>query len=96
MPAGVQGSGPGVPSTRRPRFTGCRPSTSLAGSTARRACSSSSPAGSGSCTRKALTAGSALKRAMTSSTSAWVALAGRCSPTECMPMPAQSSCFNAT
>ena len=55
------------------------------------------PGGSGSCTRYALTLGSALKRATTaSSTSAWVAAAGRCSPTECMPMLAQSSCFIAT
>ena len=32
-PRGVQGSGPGAPSTSRPRLTGCRPSTSLSGST---------------------------------------------------------------
>ena len=96
MPAGVHGNGPGVPSTRRPRLTGCSPSTSLAGSTASRARSSSRPGGSGSCTRKALTVGSALKRAMTSITSSCVAVAGRCSPTEYMPMVAQSSCFSAT
>ena len=32
MPRGVHGSGPGSPSTSRPRLTGCRPSASLAGS----------------------------------------------------------------
>ena len=52
--------------------------------------------GSGSCTRKALTFGSALKRAMASSTSCCAAVAGRCSPTEWRPSAAQSSCLRAT
>jgi hypothetical protein len=33
MPYGVQGSGAALPRTSQPRFVGCRPSTSLAGST---------------------------------------------------------------
>ena len=41
MPAGVHGTGPGMPSARRPMFTGWSPSTSLAGSSARRAASKS-------------------------------------------------------
>ena len=96
MPDGVQARGPGAPITRRPRFTGCRPSTSLSGSTASNAAASSRPLGSGTWTRKASMAGSALKRLMTASTSAWVADPGRCSPKEAIPISAESLCLRRT
>src|SRR3954454_15968880 len=50
IPTGVQGSAPGTPRTSRPRFTGCRPSASLAGSMRSRTTLSSTPAGSGNWT----------------------------------------------
>ena len=74
MPRGVHGSGPGSPSTSRPRFTGCRPSASLTGSTRSSAAPASSPRGSGSCTMNPVQAGSALSSSMARSTSAWVAV----------------------
>ena len=97
MPAGVQGSWPGRAEHEAAEVDRVQPVDVLGGVDgqqglllveARRA--------AGSCTRNALTFGSALKRAMTSSTSAWVAVAGRCSPAEYMPSAAQSSCFMAT
>ena len=45
MPNGVHGSGAGFPSTSAPRLNGCRPSTSLAGSTLLRIANSSRPVG---------------------------------------------------
>ena len=40
--------------------------------------------------------GSALKRAITASSSSWLTSAGRCSWNEAMPTSAQSACFRAT
>ena len=74
-PTGVHGSGPASPSTSLPRLVGCRPSTSLSGSTRESSANSSSPVGC--CTRKPVHAGSALSSSMTASTSAWVARGGQ-------------------
>jgi len=60
MPRGVQGSGPGIPRTRRPRLVGCRPSASLRGSISSRTAWVSMWAGSGSWTMKPVQAGSSL------------------------------------
>ena len=96
MPAGVHGIGASTPMTRRPRFTGWRPSASLFGSIARSAPSSSSPFGSGSCTMKPWMSGFALQRSIAAITSACVAEAGRSSRNDAMPTSAQSSCFMRT
>ena len=96
MPWGVQGSGAVSPSTRRPRFIGCRPSTSLAGSTSSSTRYSSRPLGSGNWTRKPVHAGSALSSATTASISAWVALAGSSRWTLAIPICAQSLCLAET
>ena len=96
MPAGVQGSGPGAPMTSRPRFVGCSPSTSLAGSTRSRTCSSLMPSGNGSCTRIEWTSGLALNRSTTASISSWVAVEGRCSSKDRTPISLHSSTFIST
>ena len=51
MPMAVQGANRGSPRSSRPSFSGCSPSTSLAGSMASWTSTGSSPAGSGSWTR---------------------------------------------
>src|ERR1039458_2741672 len=96
MPAGVQGNGPGTPITRRPRFVGCSPSTSLAGLTRKSTCSSSMPSGNGSCTRIEWTSGLTLNASTTASISACVALAGRCTSKDCTPISLHSSTFIST
>ena len=96
IPAGVHGSGPGAPITRRPRLTGCRPSTSFSGSTAMRVRSWSRCAGNGSWTRNASTSGFALNDRTTSSRCSWVTSPGSSSCTETIPTCAQSWCFIAT
>lgn len=50
-PCGVQGKKPSSPRIRRPRFTGCRPSTSFSGEMALRVFCSSKPLGNGNWTR---------------------------------------------
>ena len=81
----------GAPASSRPRLTGWSPSTSLAGSMAAIASSSSSPAGSGSWSRMPCTRGSALSRARSASSPA------RSSPAGCRwsseAMPTESAAF---
>ena len=78
MPAGVAGTGPGIISARRPMFTGCMPSTSLSGSMASSAASKSMCGGVGCWMRKPSTSGSSLNAFTAASTSACVAVSGRC------------------
>ncbi len=94
QPIGVQGSEPGSPSTSLPRLTGCRPSTSLSGSTRESSANSSSPVGCW--TRKPVHDGSAFSSSITASTSAWVAVAGRSRRIDSMPISAQSLCLAPT
>src|SRR3954447_2799614 len=94
IPVGVQGSGAGLPSTSQPRLVGCSPSTSFSGSTAARIANSSNPVGCW--TRNAVQAGSAFSSAITASTSAWVAVAGRSRRMLFTPMAAESLCFALT
>src|SRR6266511_1789288 len=71
QPAGVHGTMDGLPASRLPRLTGCRPSASLAGAMALTATLSSSPLGSGSWSRMPWTDGSALIFRIVSDSSAW-------------------------
>ena len=94
IPIGVHGSEPRSPSTSLPRLTGCSPSTSLSGSTRDSRANSSRPVGC--CTRKPVQAGSAFSASMTRSTSAWVAVAGRSTRIDSIPISAQSLCLAPT
>ena len=94
MPTGVHGSGPALPSTSLPRFIGCSPSTSLSGSTRDSSANSSSPVGCW--TRKPVQAGSAFSSSIRASTSAWVAVAGRSTRIDSIPISAQSLCLPPT
>jgi hypothetical protein len=96
IPRGVAGSGPGSPSTSLPRLTGCRPSTSLAGSIRPSTAPASSPSGSGNCTMYPVHAGSAFSSSITASTSAWVAVAGSSRRIELIPTWALSRCLPRT
>src|SRR6478672_6900718 len=93
-PIGVHGRGAGLPSASQPRFIGCRPSTSLLGSTRESSAISSRPVGCW--TRKPVHVGSALSSSMTASTSAWLAVAGRSRRRLVMPISAQSLCLALT
>ena len=96
MPAGVHGTGPGIDSARRPRLSGCRPSTSLSGSSVISAASKSMCAGGGYWKSTASTASSALSAAIASSTSDWVASTPRWTSTERHPRSAAIVCLLAT
>ena len=96
QPRGVHGSGAGRPSASQPRFVGCRPSASFAGSIRASTGLGWRPGGSGSCTRYAVQAGSAFNSSTTASTSAWVAVAGSSTPMLRMPTSAQSRCLPRT
>jgi hypothetical protein len=93
-PTGVHGSGPGSPRTSLPRLTGWSPSTSLSGSTRESSANSSRPVGCW--TMNPVHPSSALSSSTTSSTSAWVAVAGRSRRIEVMPISAQSLCLAPT
>jgi hypothetical protein len=82
IPAGVHGRGPGRPIESAPTFQGWKPSASFRGSIASRTARSSSPFGSGSCTRIPCTARSALSLATSAMSSACEVEAGRCRPIE--------------
>ena len=93
IPRGVQGSGASVMSTSRPRFIGCRPSASLAGSTSSRARWVSRCFGSGSWTMKPVQAGSSLRAAIRSSRNSWLMSAGWCAgSTRCRPGRSRGAC----
>ena len=77
QPSGVQGASAGSPADSRPAFTGWKPSTSFAGSIAAITFCASICGGSGSCTRMPCTAGSALRRPTSASSSASLVVAGR-------------------
>src|SRR5579875_2267096 len=97
MPVGVHGSGAGSPSTSEPRFIGCSPSTSFTGSTAVRISNSAAvPNPVGTCTRKAVHAGSALSPATMSSTSALAVPVGRSWRMLATPISAESLCLALT
>ena len=78
MPAGVHGTGPGIPSASRPMFSGCIPSLSLSGSISDSAASKSTCGGVGCWKIIAVTAGSSLNWWIILITSAVVASCGRC------------------
>ena len=78
MPAGVQGSGPGAPMTRRPRLVGCRPSTSFVGTNAQQDLFFVDAHRAGAAVPKSSgRSSSALNRSTTASISACVALGGQ-------------------
>ena len=90
-PAGVQGRGvPGIPMESAPTLKGWKPSASLRGSMASSTCRSSSCFGSGSWTRMPWTFGSALSRATSAMSSAWVVVAARWCSSERIPTSSQS------
>ena len=93
-PTGVHGRGAGCPSTSHPRFMGCSPSTSLAGSTADRITFSSRPVGCW--TMSPVHAGSSLSSRTTASTSSCEVPAGRSRRRLVIPISAQSRCLAPT
>ena len=96
MPMAVQGANRGSPRSSRPSFSGCSPSTSLAGSMASWTSTGSSPAGSGSWTRMPWTPSSALSSATAASTSFWEASAGSSTRRDPMPERSAARCLEPT
>ena len=96
IPRGVHGSGAGSLSTSLPRFVGCRPSASFAGSMRSSAAFSSRCFGSGNCTMYPVHSGLAFNSSMVSSSSAWLMSAGRSRRIELIPTFAQSACLPRT
>ena len=91
IPAGVQGTEPGSPRSRRPRLIGAKPSTSLSGWMRLAIRTSESWSGTGSCTSIPSTASSAFRSSISASSSAWVVSSG--STTRRETMPASSAAF---
>ena len=96
MPRGVQGSGPGSLSTRRPSELGARPSASLSGSMSPRAQLVSMCSGSGSWTMYPVQAGFSLSPRISASSRSAVTSAGRSTRIDSIPTWAQSRCLPPT